>query len=125
LDAGTRQLVRERAGDSCGYCQLPQSQFPLARLQIEHVIPRKHGGSDVLENLALACIDCNLHKGSNLSGIDPQTGLVVRLFNPRRDKWSEHFPWDGILITGTSDVGRTTIVVLDVNSEDRLMVRLS
>jgi hypothetical protein len=89
------------------------------------VIPRKHGGSDVLENLALACIDCNLRKGPNLSGIDPQTGLVVRLFNPRRDKWSEHFPWDGILITGTSDVGRTTIVVLDVNSEDRLMVRLS
>ena len=65
---------------------LHQDDSPLAVLHIEHIIPKIHGGSDDLENLALACVDCNLHKGTNLTGIDPQTDAVTRLFHPRRDK---------------------------------------
>jgi len=60
-------------------------------LQIEHVIPKKHDGTDEPENLALACIDCNLAKGSNLAGIDPKTGRIVPLYNPRRQRWADHF----------------------------------
>src|SRR5436309_15778446 len=59
--------VRERAGNRCEYCQLRQEDSPLAALHIEHILPRSHGGTDDLDNLALACIDCNLHKGTNLT----------------------------------------------------------
>lgn len=91
MDARTRRHVRKRAGHRCEYCRLHQDQSPLARLQIEHIIPKKHGGIDVEDNLALACIDCNLAKSSNLTGIDPDTGRVTALFHPRTQTWSDHF----------------------------------
>jgi hypothetical protein len=122
---GTKARVRERAGNACEYCHLHQSDSPLAVLHIEHVIPKTHGGSDDLENLALACIDCNLHKGPNLTGIDPKTGAVTELFHPRRHDWTEHFAWDGIYLIGSTPIGRTTIRVLNMNSEDQLALRSS
>lgn len=60
MDAPTRRIVRKRRADRCEYCRLPQDLSPLASLQIEHIIPRKHKGTDDLDNLALACKDCNL-----------------------------------------------------------------
>jgi hypothetical protein len=98
---------------------------PLARLQIEHVRPRKHGGNDDLNNLALACIDCNLRKSVNLTGIDPQTGAICELFNPRGQIWDEHFAWNGLYLTGISSTGRATVNCLDMNSPDQLLVRLA
>jgi len=123
MDAATRATVRARANNRCEYCQRPQSSSPLVPLQIEHVIPRKHRGSDDTDNLALACAECNLHKGSDLTGIDPDSGQVTQLFNPRRDRWSEHFEWDGLLILGLSAVGRTTVRLLHLNAPARLRVR--
>lgn len=123
MDPATRTLARSRAGACCEYCQLPEQHSPVARLQIEHIRPRKHGGSDDGENLALACIDCNLRKGSNLTGIDPATDQVTELFNPRVQRWSDHFRWDGVKILGTTAVGRATVEVMDLNSDDRLVVR--
>ena len=120
-----RNQVRERAGLRCEYCQLSQDDSPLAALHIEHIIPRVHGGSDDLENLALACIDCNLHKGTNLAGIDPETNQVTELFHPRRQRWEEHFNWSGIHLFGRTAVGRTTLRVLNMNSEDQLALRSS
>jgi len=117
-------MVRERAGDVCEYCQLPQHLSPMAALQIEHIIPIKHGGSSEPENLALACISCNLHKGSNLTGIDPVTDEITPLFNPREDLWEEHFVVSGIEILGKTPAGRATVRVLNMNSADRLVVRL-
>ena len=121
---GLRQLVRERAGHRCEYCQLHQDDSPLAVLHIEHVRPRKHGGTDDEENLALACIDCNLCKGTNLTGIDPQTGTVTVLFHPRQDSWDAHFEWNGLHLIGRTPIGRTTVQVLDLNSDDRMDLRL-
>jgi len=118
-----KELVRRRAGDRCEYCRLHQDASPLATLHVEHVIPIKHGGTDDESNLALACIDCNLHKGPNLTGFDPLTGRVTMLFDPRHQKWEEHFGWQGIVLVGKTDVGRTTINVLDMNSEDQLALR--
>jgi hypothetical protein len=118
-----RQAVYARAGGVCEYCQLPEEFSPVARLQIEHILPIKHGGTSALANLATACIDCNLRKGSNLTGIDPDSGQIVQLFNPRDQAWSEHFAWKGVEILGLTSVGRTTIRVMDLNSEDRLIVR--
>jgi 5-methylcytosine-specific restriction endonuclease McrA len=79
IDAATRRLVRNRAQDACEYCRLAQENSPLASLQIEHILPTKHGGTDDADNLALACIDCNLSKGSNIAGIDPATGVLTEL----------------------------------------------
>lgn len=123
MDPETRRLVRRRARNCCEYCQLSEQRSPVARLQIEHIVPRKHGGSDDEANLALACIDCNLHKGPNLTGIDPETGRIVELFNPRRQRWSDHFAWHGVEIVGLTPIGRATVRVLEMNAEDRLQVR--
>jgi hypothetical protein len=90
-----------------------------------NILPRAHGGSDELDNLALACIDCNLHKGSNLTGIDPDTGRVTRLYHPRKDQWLVHFKWRGIYLMGKTAIGRTTVRVLQMNSEDQVAFRSS
>ena len=118
-----RALVRERADNRCEYCHLDEQDSPLAALHIEHIIPKIHGGSDALDNLALACIDCNLHKGPNLTGIDPQTNHVTRLFHPRYHRWEDHFEWRGVYLLGKTDIGRTTIRVLNMNSDDQLALR--
>ena len=120
-----RAEVRSRANNACEYCHLHQDDSPLASLHIEHITPKMHGGSDDLDNLALACIDCNLHKGPNLTGIDPVTRKVTALFHPRRQEWDDHFAWRGIHLVGKSATGRTTIRVLDMNSEDQLSLRSS
>jgi 5-methylcytosine-specific restriction endonuclease McrA len=87
ITSQVRAQVRERAQNACEYCCLHQEDSPLATLHIEHIIPKFHGGSDDIDNLALACIDCNLHKGTNLTGIDPETGALTELFHPRHQEW--------------------------------------
>jgi 5-methylcytosine-specific restriction endonuclease McrA len=125
MSPATRSLVRERAGHRCEYCHLHQEDSPLAALHIEHIRPLKHGGSDNETNLCLACIDCNLHKGPNLSGIDPLTEEVTTLFDPRKQEWNAHFSWDGIHLIGKTAVGRTTIRVLCMNSDEQLELRMT
>lgn len=125
MNESTKVLVRERARDRCEYCYLHQDDSPLAVLHIEHVIPKKHGGTDDTDNLALACIDCNLHKGPNLTGIDPETDEITELFHPRRHEWEDHFEWKDIFIVGLTPIGRTTVRVFNMNSEERLSCRSS
>lgn len=84
---------------------------------------KQHGGSDDPDNLALACHRCNLHKGPNLTGVDPFTGQLVALFHPRRDLWSEHFAFEGSRIHGITAAGRATVHVLGMNDARRLKVR--
>lgn len=123
MNAATRDAVRRRANDCCEYCRIAQAVVPFSRHHVEHVRPRKHGGNDELDNLALACIHCNLHKGPNLSGIDPETGRIVDLFSPRDDAWSEHFRRQGAEIVGVTSTGRATVVVLNMNALSRLRLR--
>jgi hypothetical protein len=123
MDEAVRQLVRDRAEHRCEYCRLSQRHLPYSTFQVEHVRPRKHGGSDEPENLALACERCNAFKGPNLTGIDPQTQQVVQLFNPRRDQWLEHFERRGHLMLGTTAIGRTTVEVLNMNESSRVKLR--
>ena len=92
-------------------------------LQTEHVIPKKHGGTDTEDNLALACIDCNLAKSSNLTGIDPDTGHITVRFHHRTEKWSAHFEQRGLLILGKTAVGRTTVRVLNMNADEQIQLR--
>ena len=119
MERATRTLVRTRARNCCEYCLLPQDSSSLKH-HIEHVVPRQHGGSDDQGNLALACHRCNLRKGPNLTGIDPITREIVPLFDPRHDRWLEHFRFRGPVIEGLSAVGRTTVRVLSMNDTRRI-----
>lgn len=116
------ELIRRRAGFRCEYCQFPEA-FSGLNFQMDHIIAEKHGGPTEEENLALSCIYCNSHKGPNLSGIDPITGEIVRLFHPRRDRWDEHFRWDGAVLVGSNPVGRATIEVLRINDSAAVALR--
>jgi hypothetical protein len=122
MDAALRDLVRERAGGCCEYCHLPQ-EFSELLFHMEHIIPRQHCHDDTAENLALACPACNLVKGPNLTGIDPLTKQVTTLFHPRRNKWNEHFGYDGTRIAGKTSNGRTTVSLLRMNDAYRLRIR--
>ena len=123
MDAALRDAVRQRARFCCEYCQLPETYAPVAPFQIEHIIAQQHGGPTTLPNLALACHHDNLHKGPNLTGIDPKTKKLTKLFNPRRHLWSKHFRWDGAVLVGRTAVGRTTVDVLAMNDPARVALR--
>jgi hypothetical protein len=122
MEATTVQLVRERAEFRCEYCQLPQL-FHGLRFHVEHVRARQHYGTDSPENVALACPECNLLKGPNLSAVDLETDQTVSLFNPRTQQWNDHFVWSGNEIVGRTAVGRATVGLLKLNGPDRLRVR--
>ena len=90
MDEELRQLLWERAGDKCEYCRMPQ-QLDILPFQLDHIIAAKHHGPTSAANLALSCYNDNLHKGPNIAGIDPLSGELTRLFNPRQDAWAQHF----------------------------------
>ena len=123
MDALLRNLVRQRAGDRCEYCQLPQASLPFVSFHVDHVVPRQHGGQDELSNLAWSCGRCNRKRGPNLSGIDPDTGQVVTLFNPRTQVWNDHFVMRGVEILGLTPTGRACVRLLDLNGRRRLQLR--
>jgi HNH endonuclease len=123
MDLVLRNAVRQRAQLRCEYCRLPELFSFVQPFQVEHIVARKHRGPSVLSNLALACDRCNLWKGADLTSLDPITRKIVRLFHPRRMKWSKHFRWDGPVLVGRSPVGRTTVALLQMNHEDRIQLR--
>jgi hypothetical protein len=120
----TRLAVRDRAQGRCEYCLSPDD-CSSAPFTIEHIIPVGRGGPDVLESLAWACGGCNGSKGIAMDALDPETGALAALFNPRRDRWEEHFTWDinPLLIIGKSAIGRATIARLHLNRPELLMLR--
>lgn len=83
-------------------------------MHTEHIDP--HGG-DGLENLCLACSNCNLSKGTATSGSDLETGITANLFHPRLDEWVDHFEWieGGLLVHGKTPAGRATVERLKMN----------
>ncbi len=114
--------VRDRAGGLCEYCHMPDALSKL-KFAVDHVRARQHGGRTKPNNLALACGFCNRHKGPNLAGVDPRTGRLTPLFNPRSQRWSEHFRWRGPRVLGLTPAGRATIAVLAMNHPDQVAVR--
>jgi hypothetical protein len=48
---------------------------------------------------------------------------TVPLFNPRTDKWDDHFCWEGYCIAALTPVGRVTIDVLLLNHGRRIKIR--
>lgn len=124
MDGALIDVVRRRANEFCEYCQMPQ-QAHARKFAVDHIIARQHGGQTTPDNLALACLRCNSHKGPNLSGIDPESGEITRLFHPRRDVWFSHFQWKGSSLFGLTNIGRTTIDVLTINHPHYVALRES
>lgn len=121
-DRALEAEVIRRAAGRCEYCHFPEAAAELP-FHVDHIIAEKHRGETNAGNLAWACFSCNMHKGPNIAGIDPVSGQLTRLFRPRTDSWAEHFEWDGVWLRGRTQLGRTTVAVLDINHEDALAVR--
>ena len=117
-----RSEVISRAQESCEYC-LVHADYAVLVHEIDHVIAEKHGGATETNNLAYACAQCNRFKGSDIATIEPQTGQIVPLFNPRTQSWHEHFDLDGAVIIARSPSGRATERLLQLNQVDRILLR--
>jgi hypothetical protein len=118
--------VAERAGHRCEYGHAPEAIFNLP-FEVEHIVPTSRGGLDDESNLALACRACNLYKSDQQSGVDETTREVVCLFDPRRDRWDEHFrvePEDDA-IQALTPVGRVTVACLQMNRDIQREARRS
>lgn len=116
-----KDLVYERANGCCEYCHTCEINIGQA-LHVEHIIP---AGGDDLDNLCLACPNCNLSKAAAISAFDTETGEEVPLFNPRSQIWDEHFEWQEghALIKGLTPVGRATVDRFKVNRPRIILAR--
>jgi hypothetical protein len=122
ISVSLRQLVGDRAQGKCEYCRIHQD-FSIYTHEIDHVVALKHGGETIAENLVLSCLPCNRHKGSDLTSLDPITGEITPLFNPRGQNWTDHFKLEGNYLLGVTAVGRTTVFLLRLNDPSRLQIR--
>lgn len=102
----------------CGYCQTEQ-RISGAPMHVDHIIPLAHGGASDESNLWLACAWCNSFKGDSTQAIDSETGQLAPLFNPRAQRWAEHFSWsdDFTCIIGLTPTGRATVQALRMSNE--------
>ena len=102
----------------CGYC-LTAEAISGAQMHVEHLTPLSHGGTSDEPNLWLACAWCNSYKAARAEGTDPETGTEAPLFNPRTQRWSDHFAWsdDGARIVGRTATGRATVLALRQNND--------
>jgi len=118
VSALSRRVVRERAQLRCEYCHADE-RWQFIRFTIDHIRPQSAGGSDDVDNLALACRNCNERRGNRSEGRDAETGMVAPIFNPRQEIWADHFAWDvtRIRIVGRTSTGRATIDLLDLNDD--------
>ncbi|MFZ5919766.1 MAG: HNH endonuclease [Chloroflexota bacterium] len=122
ISVALRESISDRAEGQCEYCLFPQDASFLP-FELEHIISEKHGGQTSPENLALACPFCNRFKGTDLGSIDPTTGQLTPFFNPRTQRWSDHFRFDGVKILPLTAEGRVTVSILQFNHPDRLAER--
>lgn len=117
-----RHLVASRANRLCEYCLIAEDDTFFG-CQVDHIISLKHGGPTEPNNLAYACAFCNRRKGSDIASVVPETGGLIRFFNPRVDKWSDHFRLNGSRIETVTEIGEATARILGFNSNDRILER--
>jgi hypothetical protein len=119
-----RQRVAELDRFRCAYCMTSQ-RIVGPVLEIDHIVPLARGGASRDDNLCLSCPMCNGHKADRVSAPDPESGLVVRLYHPRHDRWDDHFQWidDGAVVLGTTPTGRATVAALEINHVEVVEVR--
>lgn len=119
-----RQQIRQADRNQCCYCQTQEANSGIP-LSFDHILPTSKGGKTTFENLCLACRTCNEFKSDSTQELNPLTGENVALFNPRSQRWSEHFQWseDGTNIEGITSTGITTVTTLRMNHAAIVMAR--
>jgi hypothetical protein len=119
-----QEQIRQRAQYLCEFCHANE-QWQYVKFTVDHIVPLSLGGSDLSENLALACFHCNRRKTNRLTAMDLQSETEVPLFNPRLNSWSDHFIWsmDRVTVIGTTPIGRATVAALLLNRERVLPIR--
>ena len=122
LSSGLRRQVFERASGRCEYCLLSFVDSFFSH-EADHIIAEKHGGATTIENLALACFDCNRFKGSDIASLDSETGALVALFNPRTQEWNENFLLRDGVIVALTPCASATVRLLKMNLPERVEVR--
>jgi hypothetical protein len=122
FSTGVRTQVAERASYRCEYCLIKEEDSFLP-FHVDHVMARKHGGSDALDNLAYACPHCNQHKGTDLTTYLHDIGEIVPIYHPREDEWDQHFSIELGRIVGLTRKGRATVQLLHINQPERLLIR--
>lgn len=120
--AAVQRQVEARAGSRCEYCRMHQA-LQGATFHVEHIQPRSRGGNSQPDNLAWCCPSCNLRKADRVEAVDPETGVIVPLFHPRRQVWAEEFAWNGDCLVGRSAGARATVAALGLNDARRLLIR--
>ena len=124
ISKSLRQQVINEAGYRCEYCRT-SSRLTGMPLVMDHILPSSLGGNDERENLAACCYRCNEFKGSKIKANDPVTNESISLFNPRLQRWLDHFQWanGGTHIIGITAIGRGTVLALRLNNEDVVQAR--
>ncbi|MEM8523379.1 MAG: HNH endonuclease signature motif containing protein [Bacteroidota bacterium] len=123
IPKSVKEEVEKRAGGYCEYCKfLRKYAYAFA---YEHIIPIALGGSNEPDNLAYSCLGCNSFKQAAITATDPESGEIVSLFHPRKEKWADHFSWseDTLQIVGLTATGRATIEKLQTNREASIHFR--
>lgn len=90
----SRRNIYLRDNHTCQYCgKVPKKE----ELTIDHVVPRSKGGKTTWENVVLACIKCNMKKGSKLV---QEAGLKL-LNTPVKPHWLACSQFQGKVPTGS------------------------
>lgn len=116
-----RSLVAQRAGLRCEYCLIHEDDAAFSH-EVDHIVGRQHGGETTADNLAYACMICNRFKGANISSVDAAGG-IMRLFNPRSERWEDHFRLTGAVIQPLTGRGEATARLLRFNVAERVVER--
>ncbi len=122
LSDDLRNRVAARADHLCEYCLIHEDDTFFG-CQVDHIVSVKHGGPTEIDNLAYACAFCNRQKGSDIGSMVWRTGEFVRFYNPRKDKWADHFQLNGARIDSLTDIGEVTARILGFNETDRVLER--
>lgn len=113
-----KRKIIERASNCCEYCW-SQARYATQSFSTDHIIPLSKGGKNTLDNIAFACQGCNNYKYDKIEATDPVSKESVPIYNPRRQRWVEHFGWNDnfTLIIGVTPTGRATVEALKLNRE--------
>ncbi len=124
VNAELRRTVKVRADHVCEYCLIHEDDTVFG-CQVDHIIAKKHGGATDADNLSFACTFCNRSKGSDIGAVAPSSGEYVRFFNPRLDRWGEHFALHDNFIVPRTPIGEATAKILGFNVPERVVERES
>ncbi len=124
ISENLRNQIADNDKGQCCYCKTnaANSGIPMTH---DHIKPISKSGENTFENICLACRSCNEFKSDLVEAIDPLSGEITSLFNPRIQKWSDHFVWssDATRIEGLTTIGRATITCLRMNNSVIIVAR--